>query len=64
VFALLVMIELFRTADTNYPFQHVNRAAKGDSVRANAVAPRVLAQRGAERHSGNKYEAALFPAED
>ena len=39
VFALLVMIELFRTAGTNYPFQQVNRATKGDLLRVNATAP-------------------------
>ena len=43
VFALLVMIELFRTAGPNYPFQQVNRATKGDLLRANATAPTGIA---------------------
>ena len=43
VFALFLIIELFRTAGTNYPFQQVNRATKGDLLRANATAPTGIA---------------------
>ena len=67
VFTLLVMIELFRTAAADYPFQHVNRATKVDRLQsANAIAdgPRVLGQGSPEQHSRKKYQAALLPAEE